>query len=107
MDASNLYNIYIFDFNSHHLCIWIEVYLFPQLASEVSSKMNGIKPSDKIEATGTFTKLDSEAAAALPEFVDWRTEGIVTPIKDQTGCGCCWAFSTVSMMTCIMWPCYN
>lgn len=35
---------------------------------------------------------------AIPDRVDWRQKGVISPIKDQGSCGSCWSFAGVSSM---------
>uniref|UniRef100_A0A663EU35 Cathepsin L n=1 Tax=Aquila chrysaetos chrysaetos TaxID=223781 RepID=A0A663EU35_AQUCH len=38
------------------------------------------------------------AGLILPESLDWRLYGAVTPVKDQAVCGSCWSFATTGAM---------
>jgi C1A family cysteine protease len=43
-------------------------------------------------------KFGLRASEPIPESLDYRTTGKVSPIKDQGACGSCWAFSTVAFL---------
>ncbi|XP_037480321.1 senescence-specific cysteine protease SAG39-like [Triticum dicoccoides] len=86
--------------NAGNSKFWLEANQFADITEdEFRATHTGIETpvaADKGRSAGF--RYANASLDDLPASVDWRTNGAVTPVKDQGQCGCCWAFSTVASM---------
>ncbi|XP_062253983.1 procathepsin L-like [Platichthys flesus] len=66
------------------------------------TKFADMKPeefsSGFLNASGPRPHFVSKLLQHLPESMDWRAHGLVTPVKDEKKCGCSWAFSATGSL---------
>lgn len=63
-------------------------------------QITGLKEPEGWRAEATFDPMLSSTKMVVPNSFDWRDITGLPPIRNQGGCGSCWAFATVGVLEC-------
>jgi len=88
---------YIHSVNRKHLSYTLASnHMADQTDEEISTKRGRFK-STGYNGGAPFSHTKSERNS-VPNSLDWRLYGAVSPVKDQASCGSCWSFGTVGTL---------
>lgn len=77
---------------------WLRMNRFGDMTNkEFVAFYNGYR-SDLKKSSANRKVFTYDPFTEVPESIDWREKGYVTPVKNQGSCGSCWAFSTTGSL---------
>ncbi|OWF45726.1 cathepsin O-like [Mizuhopecten yessoensis] len=100
----NLYRIEKLNQQSNKSSAWYGVNKFSDLTPEEfkASYLTDLKPHHGVlKAKGYVTQTEKLYSLNIPKKLDWRdfkNQSYVSAVKNQNGCGGCWAFSTAELV---------